>query len=42
VSPPHAYDTFDQTLAANAVAGATLLITLFPAEVHRFRQAIDP
>lgn len=38
----HAYDTFDRTLAANAVAAATLLITLLPAEVYRFRQAIDP
>jgi hypothetical protein len=38
----HAYDAFDHTQAANAVASATLLISLLPAEVGRFRQAIDP
>ncbi len=38
----HAYDTFDQTRAANAAASASVLISLLPSQIGRFRQAIDP
>ncbi len=37
-----AYDEFDHTQAAKAVASAARLIDLLPSEIARFRQAIDP
>jgi hypothetical protein len=38
----HAYDTFDYTEATEAVASAATLAALLPAEITRFRQAVDP
>ena len=38
----HAYDTFDHTRAVNAVESAKALVTLLPADLARFRQAVDP
>ncbi len=38
----HAYDSFDRTRATKAVESATLLATLLPSEVARFRQSVDP
>jgi hypothetical protein len=38
----HAYDSFERTRAVTAVESAALLIELLPAEIARFRQAIDP
>jgi uncharacterized protein YutE (UPF0331/DUF86 family) len=38
----HAYDTFDYTQATEAVESASVLVSLLPSEIERFRQAIDP
>jgi hypothetical protein len=38
----HAYDTFDYTQATEAVENASVLVSLLPSEIARFRQAIDP
>jgi hypothetical protein len=38
----HAYDTFDHTQAAKAVASATLPGSLLPSEIGRFREVMDP
>jgi hypothetical protein len=38
----HAYDNFDESRAARAVACAGTLVALLPTEIARFRQAVDP
>ncbi len=38
----HAYDNFDRTRAVPAVVSAAVLASLLPAEIARFRQAVDP
>jgi hypothetical protein len=38
----HAYDSLDRNRAHAAVASASALAALLPAEIARFRQAIDP
>ena len=38
----HAYDSLDHRRAFDAVASAVALVALLPAEIARFRQAIDP
>lgn len=38
----HAYDSLHRNRAHGAVASAIALVTLLPAEIARFRQAIDP
>jgi hypothetical protein len=38
----HAYDTFDYRQAVEAVENAGVIAALLPAEIARFRAAIDP
>lgn len=38
----HAYVDFDHTQARHAVVSAALLADLLPADLARFRQAVDP
>ena len=38
----HAYDAFDHAQAAGAVESATLLLSLLPAAIARFRKTFDP
>jgi hypothetical protein len=38
----HAYDNFDESRAAQAVASAATLVARLPEEIARFRQAANP
>ncbi len=38
----HAYDAFDHTRAIAAVESASLLVSLLPSDIARFRQITDP